>query len=78
MWIVSLTSLDLNQDILVFPHEASFEKVRRMIAHLFIYFSHCNLRILVIQVQQSSGRVYLLNFKQDDRKYFFWMQVNQY
>lgn len=38
-------------DFLVFPEEAVFEKV-----------------------QQSSGRVYILKFKQDDRKYFFWMQ----
>lgn len=38
-------------DILVFPDEANFEKV-----------------------QQSSGRVYLLKFKHDDRKHFFWMQ----
>eukprot|EP00252_Welwitschia_mirabilis_P023793 TRINITY_DN6834_c0_g1_i4.p1 TRINITY_DN6834_c0_g1~~TRINITY_DN6834_c0_g1_i4.p1 ORF type:complete len:332 (-),score=82.46 TRINITY_DN6834_c0_g1_i4:228-1223(-) len=26
------------------------------------------------KVQQSSGRVYLLKFKEDDRKFFFWMQ----
>lgn len=28
-----------------------------------------------IQVGQSSGRVYLLKFKYDERKSFFWMQV---
>jgi 26S proteasome regulatory subunit N13 len=27
------------------------------------------------KVEQSSGRVYLLSFKHDDRKFFFWMQV---
>eukprot|EP00250_Pteridium_aquilinum_P005409 c15502_g1_i1 orf=424-1458(-) len=27
-----------------------------------------------VKVQQTSGRVYLLKFKHDDRKYFFWMQ----
>ncbi|KAH9553888.1 hypothetical protein CY35_08G036400 [Sphagnum magellanicum] len=26
------------------------------------------------KVEQSSGRVYLLSFKHDDRKFFFWMQ----
>lgn len=26
------------------------------------------------KVTQSSGRVYLLRFKQDDRKFFYWMQ----
>ncbi|KAH7292120.1 hypothetical protein KP509_29G052500 [Ceratopteris richardii] len=27
-----------------------------------------------LKVQQSHGRVYILKFKHDDRKYFFWMQ----
>ncbi|KAI5068041.1 hypothetical protein GOP47_0016386 [Adiantum capillus-veneris] len=27
-----------------------------------------------VKVQQSGGRVYLLKFKHDDRKHFFWMQ----
>lgn len=26
------------------------------------------------KVQQTSGRVYILKFKEDDRKFFFWMQ----
>ena len=30
---------------------------------------------LLIQVNQVSGRVYILKFNTDDRKFFFWMQV---
>lgn len=41
----------LEDDQIIFPEEATFEKVG-----------------------QSSGRVYLLKFKHDDRKFFFWMQ----
>ncbi|KAH8962121.1 hypothetical protein BDL97_05G086300 [Sphagnum fallax] len=41
----------MEDDQIIFPEEASFEKVG-----------------------QSSGRVYLLSFKHDDRKFFFWMQ----
>ena len=29
----------------------------------------------LIQVNQVSGRVYILKFNTDDRKLFFWMQV---
>jgi len=45
------TTCTLEDDQIVFPEEATFEKVG-----------------------QSSGRVYLLKFKHDDRKSFFWMQ----
>ncbi|KAG0555844.1 hypothetical protein M758_11G006600 [Ceratodon purpureus] len=45
------TTFALEDDQIVFPEEATFEKVG-----------------------QSSGRVYLLKFKHDDRKFFFWMQ----
>ncbi|XP_008450629.2 26S proteasome regulatory subunit RPN13 isoform X1 [Cucumis melo] len=41
----------IEDDQIVFPDEAVFEKVN-----------------------QASGRVYLLKFKTDDRKFFFWMQ----
>lgn len=41
----------VEEDQIVFPEEAVFEKVT-----------------------QSAGRVYLLRFKNDDRKFFFWMQ----
>lgn len=42
---------DLEDDQIVFPEEAVFEKVT-----------------------QASGRVYILKFNTDDRKFFFWMQ----
>jgi hypothetical protein len=45
------TRCTLEDDQIVFPDEAVFEKVG-----------------------QSSGRVYLLKFKHDDRRSFFWMQ----
>lgn len=32
--------------------------------------------VCLLQVNQASGRVYLLKFKTDDRKFFFWMQVS--
>ncbi|KAH6798000.1 regulatory particle non-ATPase 13 [Perilla frutescens var. hirtella] len=41
----------VEDDQIVFPDEAVFEKVN-----------------------QSSGRVYILKFRTDDRKFFFWMQ----
>ncbi|KAL1568139.1 regulatory particle non-ATPase [Salvia divinorum] len=41
----------VEDDQIVFPDEAGFEKVN-----------------------QSSGRVYILKFRTDDRKFFFWMQ----
>ncbi|XP_031504192.1 26S proteasome regulatory subunit RPN13 [Nymphaea colorata] len=41
----------VEDDQIVFPDEAVFEKV-----------------------EQSSGRVYILKFNTDDRKFFFWMQ----
>ncbi|KAI6682665.1 hypothetical protein NL676_036546 [Syzygium grande] len=41
----------LEDDQIVFPEEAVFEKVN-----------------------QASGRVYILKFNSDDRKFFFWMQ----
>ncbi|KAL9442265.1 hypothetical protein AB3S75_020715 [Citrus x aurantiifolia] len=41
----------VEDDQIVFPHEAVFEKVN-----------------------QASGRVYILKFKTDDRKFFLWMQ----
>lgn len=41
----------IEDDQIVFPEEAVFEKV-----------------------QQASGRVYILKFNTDDRKFFFWMQ----
>ncbi|XP_010541909.1 PREDICTED: 26S proteasome regulatory subunit RPN13 isoform X2 [Tarenaya hassleriana] len=41
----------VEDDQIVFPDEAVFEKVN-----------------------QSSGRVYILKFNSDDRKFFFWMQ----
>lgn len=31
--------------------------------------------LFVHQVNQASGRVYILKFNSDDRKFFFWMQV---
>ncbi|GAV59740.1 Proteasom_Rpn13 domain-containing protein/UCH37_bd domain-containing protein, partial [Cephalotus follicularis] len=42
----------VEDDQIVFPDEAVFEKVN-----------------------QASGRVYILKFNTDDRKFFFWMQV---
>lgn len=45
------TTFLVEDDQIVFPEEATFEKVG-----------------------QSSGRVYLLKFKYDERKSFFWMQ----
>ncbi|KAI5659186.1 hypothetical protein M9H77_27979 [Catharanthus roseus] len=44
----------VEDDQIVFPDEAIFEKVN-----------------------QSSGRVYILKFHTDDRKFFFWMQEPQ-
>ncbi|GAY37320.1 hypothetical protein CUMW_028160 [Citrus unshiu] len=41
----------VEDDQIVFPHEAVFEKVN-----------------------QASGRVYILKFNTDDRKFFLWMQ----
>ncbi|XP_010046881.2 26S proteasome regulatory subunit RPN13 [Eucalyptus grandis] len=41
----------LEDDQIIFPEEAVFEKVN-----------------------QASGRVYILKFNSDDRKFFFWMQ----
>ncbi|XP_019422183.1 PREDICTED: 26S proteasome regulatory subunit RPN13-like [Lupinus angustifolius] len=41
----------VEDDQIIFPDEAVFEKVN-----------------------QASGRVYILKFKSDDRKFFFWMQ----
>ncbi|KNA11319.1 hypothetical protein SOVF_136340 [Spinacia oleracea] len=41
----------IEDDQIVFPEEAVFEKV-----------------------EQASGRVYILKFNTDDRKFFFWMQ----
>ncbi|GAB2286468.1 regulatory particle non-ATPase [Dionaea muscipula] len=41
----------VEDDQIVFPDEATFEKV-----------------------EQASGRVYILKFNTDDRKFFFWMQ----
>ncbi|KMT17642.1 hypothetical protein BVRB_2g035910 [Beta vulgaris subsp. vulgaris] len=41
----------VEDDQIVFPEEATFEKV-----------------------EQASGRVYILKFNTDDRKFFFWMQ----
>ncbi|WOL10602.1 regulatory particle non-ATPase 13 [Canna indica] len=41
----------IEDDTIIFPDEAVFEKVA-----------------------QSSGRVYILRFNSDNRKYFFWMQ----
>ncbi|KAJ3682139.1 hypothetical protein LUZ60_014712 [Juncus effusus] len=41
----------VEDDQIIFPEEATFEKV-----------------------SQSSGRVYILKFTSDDRKFFFWMQ----
>jgi len=41
----------VEDDQIVFPDEAIFEKVT-----------------------ESSGRVYILKFKHDNRKFFFWMQ----
>ncbi|CAM8887061.1 hypothetical protein QQ045_025322 [Rhodiola kirilowii] len=54
--LVHFQWLDRNQnavedDQIIFPNEAVFEKVR-----------------------QASGRVYILKFNTDDRKFFFWMQ----
>eukprot|EP01018_Ginkgo_biloba_P026733 Gb_34330 [translate_table: standard] len=49
-WLDRTNNL-LEDDQIVFPEEAVFEKV-----------------------QQTSGRVYILKFKFDDRKFFFWMQ----
>ncbi|GJP53785.1 hypothetical protein CLOM_g12922 [Closterium sp. NIES-68] len=45
------TTQAVEEDMVVFPDEARFEKV-----------------------SQSSGRVYVLSFNEDDRKLFFWMQ----
>ncbi|CAI5534845.1 unnamed protein product [Closterium sp. Naga37s-1] len=45
------TTQAVEEDMVVFPDEAKFEKV-----------------------SQSSGRVYVLSFNEDDRKLFFWMQ----
>ncbi|CAI5986888.1 unnamed protein product [Closterium sp. NIES-65] len=45
------TTQAVEEDMVVFPDEAKFEKV-----------------------SQSSGRVYMLSFNEDDRKLFFWMQ----
>ncbi|CAI5475229.1 unnamed protein product, partial [Closterium sp. Yama58-4] len=45
------TTQAVEEDMVVFPDEAKFEKVA-----------------------QSSGRVYVLSFNEDDRKLFFWMQ----
>ncbi|XP_019446464.1 PREDICTED: 26S proteasome regulatory subunit RPN13-like [Lupinus angustifolius] len=41
----------VEDDQIIFPNEAVFEKVN-----------------------QASGRVYILKFNSDDRKFFFWMQ----
>ncbi|KAM5553524.1 26S proteasome regulatory subunit RPN13 [Rosa sericea] len=54
--LVHFQWLDRNQNVveddqIVFPDEAVFEKVN-----------------------QASGRVYILKFNTDDRKFFFWMQ----
>ncbi|KAF7822453.1 26S proteasome regulatory subunit RPN13 [Senna tora] len=54
--LVHFQWLDRTQDVveddqIIFPNEAVFEKVN-----------------------QASGRVYILKFKADDRKFFFWMQ----
>ncbi|CAI7902561.1 unnamed protein product, partial [Closterium sp. NIES-53] len=45
------TTQAVEEDMVVFPDEAKFEKV-----------------------SQSSGRVYVLSFNDDDRKLFFWLQ----
>ncbi|CAN6445030.1 unnamed protein product [Victoria cruziana] len=49
-WIDRVQNV-VEDDQIVFPDEAVFEKV-----------------------EQSSGRVYILKFNTDDRKFFFWMQ----
>jgi hypothetical protein len=73
---ILLHFLEFGQDILIFPHEASFEKVRGMRMSYFFFLFRAVICFMMVQVQQSSGRVYLLSFKHDDRKHFFWMQVN--
>lgn len=71
------------QDQIVFPDEAFFEKVQLFWSCLpivvkKIFFFICSVDswfICFVQVNQSSGRVYILKFHTDDRKFFFWMQV---
>ncbi|CAM6082686.1 unnamed protein product [Calypogeia fissa] len=49
-WVDTVVNA-IEEDQIVLPEEATFEKV-----------------------SQSSGRVYILKFKHDDRNFFFWMQ----
>ncbi|XP_021744486.1 26S proteasome regulatory subunit RPN13-like [Chenopodium quinoa] len=50
MWLDRVQNV-IEDDQIVFPEEAVFEKV-----------------------EQAAGRVYILKFNTDDRKFFFWMQ----
>ncbi|KAL5699754.1 regulatory particle non-ATPase [Ranunculus cassubicifolius] len=50
-WLDRSNSNQVEDDQIIFPDEAVFEKVNA-----------------------SSGRVYILKFNTDDRKFFFWMQ----
>ncbi|XP_025013809.2 uncharacterized protein LOC8282890 isoform X1 [Ricinus communis] len=73
--LVHFQWLDRNRNVveddqIIFPDEAVFEKVRHI--HL-LNCIFCTFAIF-IWVNQASGRVYILKFNTDDRKFFFWMQ----
>lgn len=76
-WLDRSTHI-IEEDQIVFPDEAVFEKVGLCFpsCHGFCGISWGSLAYFNLsQVEKSKGRVYLLRFKHDDRRFFYWMQV---
>lgn len=74
--VMCVLILNSAQDQIVFPDEAIFEKVCFVLLWNLTVKFWFSSHILNMQVEQASGRVYILKFNTDDRKFFFWMQVS--